>query len=100
MTFTPLDEINLALVMSQELLMAWAATLAITTFIPLVQIAAVKMYASSDAQPLHPTQDATPCNGASAQSQMQRLNRCRLRRMQRMMQRQPSMHVRRRCRWQ
>ena len=41
MTFTPLDEINLALVMSQELLMAWAATLAITTFIPLVQIAAV-----------------------------------------------------------
>lgn len=47
MTFTPLDEINLALVMSQELLMAWAATLAITTFIPLVQIAAVKMYATT-----------------------------------------------------
>lgn len=58
MTFTPLDEINLALVMSQELLMAWAATLAITTFIPLVQIAAVKMYASSAAP--DPAQDATP----------------------------------------
>lgn len=58
MTFTPLDEINLALVMSQELLMAWAATLAITTFIPLVQIAAVKMYASSAAP--DPVQDATP----------------------------------------
>ena len=58
MTFTPLDEINLALVMSQELLMAWAATLAITTFIPLVQIAAVKMYASSVAP--EPVQDATP----------------------------------------
>jgi hypothetical protein len=59
MTFTPLDEINLALVMSQELLMAWAATLAITTFIPLVQIAAVKMYASSDAPAtVAPTQDA------------------------------------------
>ena len=58
LTFTPLDEINLALVMSQELLMAWAATLAITTFIPLVQIAAVKMYASSAAP--DPAQDATP----------------------------------------
>ncbi len=46
MTFTPLDEINLATVMSQELLMMWAATLAITTFIPLVQIAAVKMYSA------------------------------------------------------
>ena len=44
MTFTPLDDINLALIMSQELLIAWAATLAVTTFIPLVQIAAVKMY--------------------------------------------------------
>ncbi len=47
MTFTPLDEINLALIMSQNLLIAWAATLAVTTFIPLVQIAAVKMYSAA-----------------------------------------------------
>ena len=53
MTFTPLDEINLALIMSQQMLIFWAATLAITTFIPLVQIAAVKMY-STETQ----TQDA------------------------------------------
>ena len=50
MTFTPLDDINLALIMSQELLIAWAATLAVTTFIPLVQIAAVKMYSVAPAQ--------------------------------------------------
>lgn len=50
MTFTPLDDINLALIMSQELLIAWAATLAVTTFIPLVQIAAVKMYSVTPAQ--------------------------------------------------
>jgi len=56
MTFTPLDEINLATVMRQELLMFWAATLAITTFVPLIQIAAVKMYAAHVA----PVQDATP----------------------------------------
>lgn len=53
MTFTPLDEINLATVMTAPMLMAWAATLAITTFIPLVQIAAVKMYAAQPVQKAH-----------------------------------------------
>lgn len=58
MTFTPLDDINLALIMSQELLIAWAATLAVTTFIPLVQIAAVKMYSVAP-EPAPADDDAT-----------------------------------------
>lgn len=61
MTFTPLDEINLATVMRQELLMFWAATLAITTFVPLIQIAAVKMYAAHVApEPVAQVEPATP----------------------------------------
>lgn len=66
MTFTPLDEINLATVMAPALLMFWAGTLAVTTFIPLVQIAAVKMYAATPPTEatLH-VHDATPTAAAS-----------------------------------
>mgnify|MGYP000906224762 CR=1 FL=1 len=66
MTFTPLDEINLATVMAPALLMFWAGTLAVTTFIPLVQIAAVKMYAAHPPTEatLH-VHDATPTAAAS-----------------------------------
>ena len=68
MTFTPLDEINLATVMSQELLMMWAATLAITTFIPLVQIAAVKMYSAQNTTAETPQEDAQDVDTTDAET--------------------------------
>jgi hypothetical protein len=48
MTFQPLDAINLAQILPPNLLWLWAVVLSITTFVPLIQVAAVKAY--------HPTQ--------------------------------------------
>lgn len=50
MTFTPLDEINLSTVLPSEYLWVWAIVLSITTFVPLVQVAAVKAYHSKPAE--------------------------------------------------
>ena len=63
MTFQPLDAIDLSQVLPRNLLWAWAATLAITTFVPLVQVAAVKAYHARSAapflaQPAQPRADA------------------------------------------
>ncbi len=44
MTSTPLDAIDLSQVLPPQWLALWAAVLAITTFVPLVQVAAVKAY--------------------------------------------------------
>ena len=44
MTFMPLDSIDLSQVLPSEYLWVWAIVLSITTFVPLVQVAAVKAY--------------------------------------------------------
>ena len=44
MTFQPLDAINLAQVLPPQYLWVWAIVLSITTFVPLIQVAAVKAY--------------------------------------------------------
>ena len=75
MTFTPLEEIDLSTVMAPALLMGWAATLAITTFIPLVQIAAVKMYAAQPVQRagVHEPQPALQMETAEGAAQIAEL---------------------------
>lgn len=64
MTFTPLDEINLSLILEPWALATWAGILAITTFVPLVQLAAVSMYnkpaAQSEKAQTEPAADAQP----------------------------------------
>ncbi len=50
MTYMPLDSIDLSKVLPSEYLWVWAIVLSITTFVPLVQVAAVKAYRSEGAQ--------------------------------------------------
>lgn len=47
MTFMPLNEIDLSQVLPPQYLWVWAIVLSITTFVPLVQVAAVKAYRST-----------------------------------------------------
>lgn len=56
MANAPIDEIDLATIMPPMWLLAWSAVLAMTTFAPLIQLAAVKSgYSQPQAQP-----DVTP----------------------------------------
>ena len=57
MTFQPLDAINLAQVLPPQYLWVWAIVLSITTFVPLIQVAAVKAYHAphKSATPQHTT---------------------------------------------
>ena len=50
MTFTPLEDVDLSLILDPFWLAVWAAVLAITTFVPLIQLAAVSMYRTQPAQ--------------------------------------------------
>lgn len=54
MTYMPLDAIDLSAVLPPRLLWIWAAVLAVTTFVPLVQVAAVKAYHARPATPTPP----------------------------------------------
>lgn len=47
MTFMPISEIDLSQVLPSRYLWVWAIVLSITTFVPLVQVAAVKAYHST-----------------------------------------------------
>lgn len=49
MTYMPLDSIDLSQVLPPEYLWVWAIVLSITTFVPLVQVAAVKAYHAKSA---------------------------------------------------
>jgi len=49
MTYMPLDSIDLSQVLPPEYLWVWAIVLSITTFVPLVQVAAVKAYRAKSA---------------------------------------------------
>ena len=49
MTYMPLDSIDLSQVLPPQYLWIWAIVLSITTFVPLVQVAAVKAYRSKGA---------------------------------------------------
>ncbi len=50
MTSTPLDRIDLSEVLPPTWLAVWACVLAVTTFVPLIQVAAVKAYRAPKAQ--------------------------------------------------
>lgn len=52
MTWMPLEEVDLSKVLPMEGLALWAGTLAVTTFVPLIQIAAVKVYQHDDEPPV------------------------------------------------
>ena len=72
MTFQPLDAINLAQVLPPQYLWVWAIVLSITTFVPLIQVAAVKAYhqphiiAETPHSAATPQPTATPPDAATA----------------------------------
>ncbi len=59
MTYMPLDEIDLSTVLPPQYLWVWAIVLSITTFVPLVQVAAVKAYQSKPAETPATANDTT-----------------------------------------
>lgn len=65
MTFMPLDSIDLSQVLPSEYLWVWAIVLSITTFVPLVQVAAVKAYRAAPQHVTRDTSGTTPATSAS-----------------------------------
>lgn len=64
MTFMPIDEIDLSQVLPTQYLWVWSIVLSITTFVPLVQVAAVKAYQSTS----RGTTATTPAGNATTQN--------------------------------
>ena len=60
MTYMPLDSIDLSQVLPPEYLWVWAIVLSITTFVPLVQVAAVKAYRAKK-----PAESSTTSNSST-----------------------------------
>jgi hypothetical protein len=64
MTYMPLDSIDLSQVLPPEYLWVWAIVLSITTFVPLVQVAAVKAYHAAPQHTTSTTSSTTPATSA------------------------------------
>jgi hypothetical protein len=75
MTFQPLDAINLAQVLPPQYLWVWAIVLSITTFVPLIQVAAVKAYhaphSAATPQPTTTPPDTLTAPPVPAQGQLE-----------------------------
>lgn len=66
MTSVPLDEVELAAVLPDDMRMAWAGVLAATTFLPLIQLAAAKYSGRTDVVQTPATQPETVTGHSAA----------------------------------